>query len=161
MTDQELQDRRNSKWHLDGRSVRTLEDAMLFVEDVGFCLMYPLPKQEVRTPALLPTFIGAWAGAEENLPTWQHAFADSRAREATELMIRLLRQRIAFEANLFGDTNFLVAASLFPYFYGLVGDRNPRQTPKPGARSEYSPAGPRCLRGNPPPGANFPPAFAA
>jgi hypothetical protein len=88
---------------------------------------------------LLPTFLGAWVGAEENLPTWQHAFADARAREATELMIRLLRQHNAFEANLFGETNFLVAPSLFPFFYGLVGDRNPRQTAKPGARSEYSP----------------------
>jgi hypothetical protein len=139
MTDQELQDRRIAKWRLDGRPARTLEDAAAFVEDVGFCLMYPLPRQELRTPVLLPTFLGAWVGAEENLPTWQHAFADARAREATELMIRLLRQHSAFEANLFGETNFLVAPSLFPFFYGLVGDRNPRQTAKPGARSEYSP----------------------
>jgi hypothetical protein len=139
MTDQELQDRRIANWRLDGRPVRTLEDAAAFVEDVGFCLMYPLPRQELRTPVLLPTFLGAWVGAEENLPTWQHAFADARAREATELMIRLLRQHNAFEANLFGETNFLVAPSLFPFFYGLVGDRNPRQTAKPGARSEYSP----------------------
>src|SRR5690349_9509933 len=106
MTDQELQDRRIAKWRLDGRPARTLEDAAAFVEDVGFCLMYPLPRQELRTPVLLPTFLGAWVGAEENLPTWQHAFADARAREATELMIRLLRQHSAFEANLFGETNF-------------------------------------------------------
>jgi hypothetical protein len=139
MTDQELHELRRAKWRLDGRPVRTIEDATQFVEDVGFCLMYPLPKQELRTPVLLPTFMGAWVGTEEILPTWQHAFADPRAREATELMIRLLRQRSAFEAKLFGETNFLVAASLFPFFYGLVGDRNPRQTAKPGAHSEYSP----------------------
>jgi hypothetical protein len=28
---------------------------------------------------------------------------------------------------------------VFPYFYGLVGDRNPRQAPKSGPHSEYSP----------------------
>jgi hypothetical protein len=139
MTEQELQEQRTAKWRLDGRPVRTIEDASQFVEDVGFCLMYPLPKQERHAPVLLPTFIGAWAGEAKDLPTWQHAFADPRAREATDLMIRLLRQRMAFEANLFGETNFLVAASLFPFFYGLVGDRSPRQTPKPGVRSEYSP----------------------
>jgi hypothetical protein len=73
------------------------------------------------------------------LPTWKEAFADPRAQEATELMIRLLRERAAFEANLFGETSFLVSASVFPYFYALAGDRNPRQTPKPGVHSEYSP----------------------
>jgi hypothetical protein len=54
-------------------------------------------------------------------------------------MVRLLRDRAAFEANLFGENNnFLVAASVFPYFYALVGERNPKQPPKPGPRSEYS-----------------------
>ncbi len=138
MTEQELQERRKEKWHLDGRPVRTLDDAREFVEDVGLCLMYPLPK-EARTPVVTPTFMGAWSGREERLPTWKEAFADPRAQQATELMIRLLRERAAFEASLFGGTNLLVAASVFPYFYALVGDRNPRQTPKPGVRSEYSP----------------------
>jgi hypothetical protein len=54
-------------------------------------------------------------------------------------MVRLLRERAAYEANLFGETNFLVSAAVFPYFYGLVGDRNPKQMPKPGLRSAYSP----------------------
>ncbi len=147
MTEQELYESRRHIWRLDGRPIRTLEEASEFIESVGFCLMYPLPGQPTGVapsgggqPALLiPTFIGAWTGSGENLPTWQRAFADPRAREASELMVRLLRQKAAFEANLFGETNFLVAASLFPYFYALVGDRNPRQTPKPGARSEYSP----------------------
>ncbi len=119
--------------------MRTLEDAREFIESVGFCLMYPLPRQELRVPVLAPTFIGAWAGSEEHLPTWQHAFEDPRAQEATELMVRLLRSRAAYEANLFGETSFLVAGSIFPFFYALVGDRNPRQIPKPGTRSEYSP----------------------
>ncbi len=90
-------------------------------------------------PVLAPTFIGAWVGSDDRLPTWQHAFKDPRTLEATELMIHLLRERAAYEANLFGETNFLIAASVFPYFYALVGDRNPRQMPKPGTRSQYSP----------------------
>jgi 23S rRNA pseudouridine2605 synthase len=134
MTDLELDQLRKEKWHLDGRPVRTLEDARAFIESVGFCLMYPL-----RPPVLVPTFVGAWVGADDHLPTWQHAFADPRAQEATELMVRLLRERAAYEANLFDENNnFLVAASVFPYFYALVGERNPKQPPKPGPRSEYS-----------------------
>ncbi len=62
--------------------------------------MYPQ-----RRPLLAPTFIGAWVGADERLPTWQHVFADPRAQEATEFMVRLLRERDAYEANLFGENN--------------------------------------------------------
>ncbi|HUC30487.1 MAG TPA: crosslink repair DNA glycosylase YcaQ family protein, partial [Candidatus Acidoferrum sp.] len=73
------------------------------------------------------------------LPGWQHAYADPRAASATELMVRLLRERSAFEAILFeGNNGFLVAASVFPYFYALVGERNPKQAPKAGSRSPYS-----------------------
>ena len=134
MTEHELQQLRREKWRLNDAPVRTLDDACGFIEAVGFSLMYP------RRPALLlPTFIGAWSGAEDHLPTWQHAFADPRAQEATELMVRLLREKAAYEANLFEENNaFLVAASVFPYFYALVGERNPKQAPKPGPRSEYS-----------------------
>jgi hypothetical protein len=134
MTGLELNQLRQEKWHLDGHSVRTFEDARRFLESVGFCLMYP------RKPSLLaPTFIGAWAGAEEHLPAWQQAFRDPRAHDATELMVRLLRDRVAYETNLFDENNaFLLAASIFPYFYALVGERNPKQAPKPGPRSEYS-----------------------
>jgi 23S rRNA pseudouridine2605 synthase len=134
MTDQELQELRDAKWRTNGRPIRTQEDAREFIESVGFCLMYPL-----RPPLLVPTFIGAWAGSHENLPTWQHAFADPRAKDAMEVAVRMLRQKSAFEAPLFGETDFLVSASVFPYFYGLVGDRNPRAAIKTGARSEYSP----------------------
>jgi len=134
MNEQELQELRDAKWHTDGHPIRTEEEAREFIESVGFCLMYPL-----RPPVLVPTFIGAWVGSHDNLPTWQHAFADPRAKEATELMVRTLRRRWAFEAPLFGETHLLVSASVFPYFYGLVGDRNPRAAIKTGARSEYSP----------------------
>ena len=134
MTDRELLDLRAKKWRTNGEPIRTLEEAQEFIESVGFCLMYPL-----RPPVFAPTFIGAFSGTDQDLPTWQHAFADPRAQPATELMVRLLRQRSAYEANPFGETNFLVAASVFAFFYGVVGDRNPRHAPKAGSRSEYSP----------------------
>lgn len=134
MTDSELLQARAQKWHLDGRSVRTLDDARSFLESVGFCLMYPL-----RPPAQVPTFIGAWVGADERLPTQQHAYADPRARDATELMVRVLRDKAAYEAPLFDENNaFLVAASVFPYFYALVGERNPKHLPKANTRGGYS-----------------------
>ena len=134
MTEQELQQLRRERWRLDGKPIRTIEQARTFLDEVGFCLMYP------KRPALLvPTFIGAFVGSEDRLPGWQHAFKDPRAAEATELMVRLLRERTAFEANLFEENNgFLVSASAFPYFYALMGERNPKQAPKPGSRSPYS-----------------------
>jgi hypothetical protein len=134
MTETELHQLRHEKWHLDGRPLRTLEAARDFIDSVGFCLMYPL-----KPHILVPTFIGGWVGSQDRLPTWQQAFADARARDAVELMVRLLRDRSAFEANLFDENNaFLLATSIFPYFYALVGERNPKQSPKPGPRSEYS-----------------------
>jgi hypothetical protein len=96
--------------------------------------MYP------QRPALLvPTFIGAFVGSEDRLPEWQHAFKDPRAAQATELMVRLLREKTAFEANLSEENNgFLIAGSVFPYFYALTGERNPKQAPRAGSRSAYS-----------------------
>src|SRR5690349_17126362 len=95
MTDLELQQLRHAKWRLDGKPIRTIEQARAFLEDVGFCFIYPQ-----RPPVLVPTFIGAFVGAEDRLPEWRHAFKDPRASEATELMVRLLRERTAFEANI-------------------------------------------------------------
>jgi hypothetical protein len=134
MTDIELNQLRRQKWRLDGHPVRTLDAAREFIESVGFCLMYPL-----KPPVLVPTFVGGWSGSDDRLPTWQQAFADPRAHDAVELMVRLLRDRAAYEANLFDENDaFLVASSIFPYFYALVGERNPKHPPKPGPRSEYS-----------------------
>ena len=135
MTESDLQQLRREKWRLDGKPVRTIEEARAFVEAVGFCLMYP-----VRPAMLVPTFIGAFVGSDDHLPTWQHAYSDPRALAATELMVRLLRGRSAYEANVFDENNaFLVAASVFPYFYALVGERNPKLAPRQGPRSPYSP----------------------
>jgi 23S rRNA pseudouridine2605 synthase len=135
MTDAELLQVRAQKWRLSGLPVRTLDDARTFLDDVGFCLMYPM-----RPAALVPTFIGAWVGADDKLPMRQHAYNDPRAKEATELMVRALRDRAAYEAPLFDENNaFLLAPSVFPYFYSLVGERNPKQAPAIGPRSPYSP----------------------
>ena len=55
-------------------------------------------------------------------------------------MVRALRDKAAYEAPLFDENNaFLLAASVFPYFYALVGERNPKQPPATGPRSPYSP----------------------
>src|SRR5512142_3005410 len=131
MHESELQQLRREKWRLDGRPLRTLDEAREFIDSVGFCLLFPQ-----RPAVLLPTFIGAWKGDEHNLPAANAAFADADATHAKELMVRLLREKAAYEANVFPDDNFLLSAAVFPYFYGLVGDRNPRQAPKAGPRSE-------------------------
>jgi len=134
MTDPELQQLRREKWRLDGKPIRTIEEARAFVESVGFCLMFP-----ARPTVPVPTFIGAFVGSDTRLPTWQQAYSDPRAAQATAMMVRLLRERFAYEGNLFDENNtFLLAASVFPYFYALVGERNPRQSPRGGARSPYS-----------------------
>ncbi len=134
MIDSDLIQLRREKWHVAGNPVRTLDDARSFIESVGFCLMLPL-----ASVLLVPTFIGAWSGSDEKLPTQKQAFTDARVKDATELMVRLLRGKTAYEANLFDENNtFLLSASVFPYFYALAGERNPRQAPKPGPRSPYS-----------------------
>jgi hypothetical protein len=125
MIEADLQQQRAHNWRVNGNPVRTLEDARSFVESAGFCLMYP-----ERSLPLLPSFIGAYAGSTANLPDAVHAFADPRTRPATELMIRLLRERSAFEMNLLPGADLIVSAVLFPFFYALVGDRNPKAVPK-------------------------------
>jgi hypothetical protein len=136
MTDTELIQLRREKWRVNGNAVRTLEDARSFIESVGFCLMLPLSAPKTL---MVPTFVGATLGSDEKLPTQRNALTDPRARDATELMVRLLRDKSAYEANL-GDENnaLLLSASAFPYFYTLVGERNPKQAPRPGPRSAYS-----------------------
>jgi hypothetical protein len=134
MTDHELQQLRREKWRIAGNPARTSEQLAEFVESVGFCLTYPQ-----KPMPLVPTLIGAFVGTEEGLPTFKMAFSDPRTKDATEMMVGLLRRHAAYEANFFGENNFLLAGSLFPYFYALVGERNPRHTAKAGARSDYSP----------------------
>jgi 23S rRNA pseudouridine2605 synthase len=125
MTDQELQQQRAHKWRLDGDRIQTLEQARAFVDDVGFCLMYP-----DRSLPLVPTFMGAFNGSAERLPDTRHAFADPRSQPATDLMVRLLRERTAYEMSLSPSTDVIISAAIFPFFYALVGDRNPKAPPK-------------------------------
>jgi len=134
MLEHQLHELRREKWRLDGQGVRTLEAARSFIASVGFCTLYP------QKPAVLaPTFVGAYIGSDEKLPTAQKAFADPRAKEAKQLMVRLLRDKAAFETLVYPENNFLVSSAVFPFFYGLVGDRNPRQAPVATTRSGYSP----------------------
>ena len=129
MTEPELQQQRSQIWRTDGNPIRTLEDARGFIDSVGMCLMFP-----ERSLPQAPTFIGAYAGSAERLPDARHAFADPRAKEATELMVRLLRERVAFEATLSAGDTLIISPATFPYFYALVSDRNPKSPPRPKAQ---------------------------
>src|SRR6202050_4555574 len=100
MTEQDLHQLRREKWRLGGKPIRTIEEARAFVEAVVFCLMYP-----VRPTMPVPTFIGAFVGSDNRLPTWQHAYSDPRAVAATDLMVRLLRERARSEATFMAWDN--------------------------------------------------------
>lgn len=123
MTLDELQQQRRSRWHADGNAVRTFEAAHDFVEQAGFCLMYPEPRQ-----ALAPTFIGAWLGTDEQLPRARAAFANPEAAEAEAMKLRLVRERVAYEWPL-SESVLLVSLGIFPFFYALAADREGKQQP--------------------------------
>ena len=125
MTEQELEQQRAANWRIDGNAVHTVEEARNFVEAVGFCLMYP-----ERTLPRVASFMGAFAGTAAGLPLAKNAYADPRAQQATDLMVRLLRERSAFEMILSGENTLVVSAAAFPFFYGLVGDRTPKALPQ-------------------------------
>lgn len=129
---EELKQQRASKWRTDGaHPVRTLEDARGFIDAVGFCLVYP-----TRPAVVAPTFIGAVLATETELPVASKAAVDPRTRLATELVIRLLNDKHAFEVP-FGDSgSLLVSAAEFPYFYALLGERNPKSSPGRGIHGE-------------------------
>jgi len=124
VTEQELHQRRAEMWRVIGKPVRTAEDAAGFLNLVGFCLMYP-----VRSLRVMPTFLGAYAGSAADLPDAKHAFADPRNQPATELLVRLLREHLAYEVNLLPDNTVIFSSVLLPYFYALLGDRKPKSAP--------------------------------
>lgn len=132
MTELELQHLRREKWRLEGDPIRTIEEARGFIDSVGLSLMYPV------RPMLLPTFIGACAGSDNNLPTRQKAFEDSRASEAESLLIRLMQEKSVYEAQLRGEP-LLLSPALLPYFYALASDRKPKQPIESRARGKASP----------------------
>jgi len=125
MTETDLQQQRTGNWHTAGNPVRTLEEARAFVEQAGFALLYP-----ERSLPLVPTFLGAYAGSSDRLPDAKHAFADPRTAPAIELMVRLLRERGAYEMSLLPGVDLISSPALFPFFYALVSDRNPKAAPK-------------------------------
>src|SRR6266481_145226 len=125
MTEQELEQQRAQIWRLDGNSVRTVDAARSFLDAAGFCVMYP-----VRSLPLVPSFMGAYCGSSSGLPDAKHAFSDARSREATALMVRLLRERGAYEIKLLAETELIVSAQVFPFFYALLSDHNPKAPPK-------------------------------
>ena len=51
-------------------------------------------------------------GADDKLPMRQHAYNDPRAKDATELMVRMLRDQAAYEAPLIDDEQRLPAGGL-------------------------------------------------
>src|SRR5271165_6018192 len=111
MHDDQLHELRREKWRLNGRPLRTLDEAREFIDAVGFCLLYAQ-----RPAVLLPTFTGACKGNDDNLATGTTAFAHPEAAEAKQLMVRLLREKSAYEANVFPENNFILSAAVFPYF---------------------------------------------
>ncbi|HWX55093.1 MAG TPA: crosslink repair DNA glycosylase YcaQ family protein [Verrucomicrobiae bacterium] len=125
MTDLELQQQRAHLWRQDGNPARSIEQARALLQAVGFCLMYP-----VRSLPLVPTFMGAYIGAADGLPDTKHAYADPRAQEAVDLMVRMLRERSAYEVPLLPDTHLIISAQMFPFFYALLSDHNPKAPPK-------------------------------
>jgi uncharacterized protein YcaQ len=128
VTEQELQQQRAELSRVNGNPIRTIDDARSFLNSAGFCLMYP-----VRSLPLVPSFFAAYAGTTENLPDVKHAFADPRNQPAVDLMVRLLRERGAYEINLLPETSLLVSPEFFPFMYALFGDRNPKAAPKSNA----------------------------
>ena len=125
MNEQELQQQRRSKWLVNGEGLQTLERAVEWIDSVGMCLVYP-----VRAAMVAPTFMAAFTGGGDRLPEENQAFKDPRAQAGRELIVRMLRQRSAFEARMFGEANLLISAQSFPFFFALMGDRNPKQEGK-------------------------------
>lgn len=130
MTDQELQQQRTDLWRLDPeKPLRTMEDAKEFFDSVGFALLYP------SRSVLIPSFIGAYLSSEENARDRKKAAADPRLKDALELADRMVRDQVVFEVAT-ERGRLLVSAAEFPYFYALLGDRNPKQAFHEGVHGE-------------------------
>ena len=127
MTEQELDQQRRERWHLDGKPVTHARRGAQ-VYRVGRIL----PDVSHAPGGSGPHFHRRLGWLRQESPTRQHAFADPRAREATDIMVRLLRNHDAYEANQFDENNaFLVAPSIFPSFTrwwaSVIRNRPPTQ----------------------------------
>lgn len=127
MTLEELQKQRRARWRVAGDAVRSFETAVEWLNDVGFCVMYPEPRKPAgEAPA--PAFIAAWLGRSDHLPGVRSAFAHPEAAEAEKMAFRLARQRAAYEWPL-GESTLLISPEAFPFFYALAADREGKQQP--------------------------------
>jgi 23S rRNA pseudouridine2605 synthase len=132
MYSEDLQQQRTAKWRTDGQHpVRTIDDARAFIDSMGFALIYP-----TRPAVTAPTFIGAVLGTNEDLPIASKAAVDPRTQLSSELVLRLLHEKFAFEVPFGESGSLLVSAAEFPYFYALLGERNPKSLPSEGVRGE-------------------------
>jgi hypothetical protein len=132
MNELELQHLRREKWRLEGEPLRTLEEAREFVDSVGLCLMYP-----VLPMPLLPTFIAASIGSDQQLPSSKIKALDSRAENAEALAHRLMHEKFVFMSPVYGG--LLISQPVFPYFYALNSDRKPKQPLRSRQRGKASP----------------------
>ena len=109
MTEQELELARRRKWRWESPPA-SAQEAQQLLESVGLCLL----RAQKGAPSL-PVLAGAAEPSDPALPVPEG------------FTLELLRQRQAFEGRIFASNVLLMAASVFPYFYALTGDRNPEQ----------------------------------
>src|SRR5438874_13462551 len=115
MTEQELWQQRQARWRVDGtRPVQTIEAAAEFLAEVGLCLEFP-----VKPAVVAPTWIGACAGMADDLPVAKQACRDRRVPVVEELKRRLLRLYLSFAVRYLVESNLLVVAGLFRFFYSM------------------------------------------
>ena len=106
-----------------------------FLESVGFCLLYPM-----RPPVAGSRLRGSLGGSGRSPAHLATAFLFRSARPGRAGADGAPAARACcFRSQLVRRKQCLPgAASVFPYFYALVGERNPKQAPKADPRSEYS-----------------------
>jgi hypothetical protein len=92
------------------RRVQTPREAEKFVEEVGFCLFWPIKGME------MPNLFHAIAGRVRDVPT-EHADAD--ISKCWNWKDQALGQRKWYYAKLFGKRATLVSMKYLPFFYAL------------------------------------------
>ncbi len=95
-----------------------MDDAALWLNDVGFCLFLP---RHAQLPAPAPSFVEACLGKAAAAPP-QGAIA-----QASELLTRLVSERQVIPLNLLGSfseqPDFLVTTEVLPWVVAIRGDR--------------------------------------
>ncbi len=126
---QQLQIARAARWHQTAATdpsapLRTLDDAALWLNDVGFCLFLP---RHAQLPAPAPSFVEACMGTASATPP-QAAIAP-----ASELLARLVSERQVIPLNMLGSfseqPDFLVTTEVLPWVVAIRGDRQWKTAP--------------------------------